>query len=135
MTERPSIENKGPGNGTLVLMVAALVLGAALLGLLAPSWQSWQAGALVGYAVMGVLGLIGLWTTRRAYGAGQAVFLRLIFGFMLARLVVAGLAAGLVIGLGWLHAFGFIGGLFGGFVLFMAFEIGGTMVGATGHAS
>jgi hypothetical protein len=125
----------GPGAGTLVAMLVALVAGLLPLVFLADSVGSWQIGAAVGFGLSGLLGLIGWWATRRAAGQNQAVFIKTVFGFMLLRLTVAGLAAGLVIGLKWLHAHGFVAGLFSGVILFQVIEINGVLAAARRSSS
>jgi hypothetical protein len=46
------------------------------------------------------------------------------------RLALSGLAAGLVIGFAWLSAEGFVGGLFGGLLIFQTVEIAGVLAAA-----
>lgn len=136
MTEQIDTNMRGPGVKTLLSMIGVLALGVA--GLLAwmPSWTqaalgTWQAGALAGLGISGLMGLSSLWAIRRAYRAsGQGAFVRAVFGAMLVRLVVAGLAAGLVLGFGWLHAGGFVAGMFGGLLVFQMIEIGGVLAAA-----
>jgi len=99
--------------------------GASVLGLLADGWESWPAAAMVGFGLSGVLGLAGLWSASRALRAGSQAFLVLVVGGMLVRLVVVGVAAGLVVGLTRLDAVGFVGGLMVGVVLFQMIEVGG----------
>ena len=105
------------------------------LVILADSVGSWQIGAAVGFGLSGLLGLIGWWATRRAADQNQAAFIKTVFGFMLLRLTVAGLAAGLVIGLKWLHAHGFVAGLFSGVILFQVIEINGVLAAARRSSS
>lgn len=118
---------------TLLAMIGVLALGAAGLLLWMPTWtraafETWQAGALAGLGLSGLMGLSSLWAVRRAFRAsGQGAFVRAVFGAMLVRLIVAGLAAGLVLGFGWLHASGFVAGMFGGLLVFQAIEIGGVL--------
>ena len=125
----------GPGVGTLVAILVALVAGVLPLVFLADSVGSWQLGTAVGFGLSGLLGLCGWWATRRATGQNQAVFIKTVFGFMFLRLMVAGLAAGLVIGLKWLHAHGFVAGLFSGVILFQVLEINGVLAGARRSSS
>lgn len=122
---------RAPGGKTLALMLGLLAAGVVPLALLATEVSSWPAGALVGYTLSGLMGLSSLWALRRALRvAGQAAFMRGVFGAMGIRLGVAGLTAGLVIGFGWLSAGGFIGGLFGGLLVFQAVEIAGVLAAA-----
>lgn len=136
MTEQTDSKERGPGAGTLIAMLAVLGLGVAGLAIWMPSWTraalaTWQAGSLAGLGLSGLMGLSSLWAVRRAYrAAGQGAFVRAVFGTMLIRLVVAGLAAGLVLGFGWLHASGFVAGMFGGLVVFQMIEIGGVLAAA-----
>jgi len=99
--------------------------GASALGLLAEGWESWPAGAMVGFGLAGALGLAGLWSAGRALKAGSQAFLVLVVGGMLVRLAVAGVAVALVAGLTRLDAVGFVGGLMVGVVLFQMIEVGG----------
>lgn len=123
--------------GTTVVMLALLLVGSCVFAILVPSWtkaglDTWPAGALAGFFLSGAMGLWSLWTIRRAFDRkGQGAFMRAVFGNMLLRLVVTGLFVGLVLGLGLLHAFGFVGGMFGGLVVFQIIEI--NAVATTAH--
>jgi len=136
VTDQTDRNTRGPGSKTLIVMIAALAAGAGSLIAWMPTWtrsalSTWQAGALAGVCLAGLMGFASLWTVRRAYRAsGQGGFMRAVFGNMLIRLVVAGLAAGLVLGFGWLHAGGFVAGMFGGLVVFQMIEIGGVLAAA-----
>jgi len=99
--------------------------GVSALGLLADGWEGWPAAAMLGFGLAGLLGLAGLWGAARALRAGPQAFLAVVVGGMLARLMVAGLAVGLVVGLTRLDEVGFVGGLMVGVVLFQMLEVGG----------
>ncbi len=141
---------KTPGKGTAAIMVFLLILGCSVFALMIPSWTkaglgSWPAGALVGFFLSGAMGLWSLRSIRRAFHQkGQGAFMRTVFGNMLLRLLVTGIFVGLMLGLGWLHVFGFVGGMFGGLVVFQIIEINAVATttspdtsrveGATNHA-
>ncbi len=136
MTEQTDNKPTGPGAGTLIAMLAVMAAGVTGLSIWMPTWTraalaTWQAGALAGLGLSGLMGLSSLWAVRRAYRAtGQGAFVRAVFGTMLIRLVVAGLSAGLVLGFGWLHTSGFVAGVFGGLLVFQMIEIGGVLAAA-----
>ncbi len=149
-SEEKQNDAKAPGKGTTLIMVALLSLGSLVFSIMVPSWSakglaSWPAGALAGFLLSGAMGLWSLWSTRRAFHRkGQGAFVRAVFGNMLLRLLITGLLVGLVLGFGWLHAFGFVGGMFGGLLVFQIIEISavanaaspedGPAEGATNHA-
>jgi hypothetical protein len=106
-------------------MIGLWLGGASALALLAGSWESWSAAAAVGHGLAGFIGLASLFGASRALRAGRQAFLVVVVGGMLARLLLAGLAVGLVMGLTRLDPVGFVGGLMVGVVLFQMVEVGG----------
>ena len=128
MTETAKKLSKIPSSTTIYSTIVMLGMGVGALVVLMPAQESWLAGGLFGFVFSGVMGLSGFWGVRQAYSAkSQAAFLKVVFLFMLLRLIAAGIAAGLVIGLQLLHVVGFVIGLFGGIMLFQAIEIAGVL--------
>jgi hypothetical protein len=133
MTDNPSpAKPRGPGAGTLALIVALVVLGcgAALVVAELSEDAAPPLAALVGWLTAGVLGATGWWTARKAMGAGPQALAKFMLGGMLVRFVLCGIAAGVVLGTGWLHQNGFILGLLTGIVVFLGVEIGGVHLSA-----
>lgn len=149
-SEQKRDATKTQGKGTAIIMTLLLFLGCSVLAIIVPSWNwaglgTWPAAALIGFFLSGVMGLWSLWSTKRAMTRkGQGAFMRAVFGNMLVRLVVTGVFVGVILSLGWLHAFGFVGGMFGGLLIFQILEISavataaspeeGRVEGATNHA-
>jgi hypothetical protein len=128
MTETAKRESKIPSKTTIYFTIAMLGMGVGAFFVFMPEQKSWLAGALFGFIFSGVMGISGFWGVRKAYLAkSQAAFLKIVFLFMFLRLIAAGIAAGLVIGLQLLHVVGFVLGLFGGIMLFQAIEIAGVL--------
>ena len=112
------------GSGALIAMLGLVVLGAALF-ILAGGWGEWSQAALAGWLVPGLLGLLGLWGTRRAMLADERMFLVYVLGGLLVRLICYAIYAGVVLGNQWLDKNGFVLGLLVGVALFMVVEIAG----------
>ncbi|MBN2497710.1 MAG: hypothetical protein JXR96_24160 [Deltaproteobacteria bacterium] len=115
------------GMGSLVLMAGLLVFGGLALGLF------WQAGAAAGWMAAGLLGLCAWWTARLAFRASPRAFFKLVFGGMLLRMCLLGIAAVLVLSFGWLDRIGFVAGLAAGVLVFLGLEIG--VLNAAGRRS
>ncbi|RLB59770.1 MAG: hypothetical protein DRI34_00720 [Deltaproteobacteria bacterium] len=103
----------------LFIVLLGLAGGTAALLLGGTTWHS----AGLGWGLACLLGLAGWWGISRALAVDLQRLMRAVFGGMLVRLAVSGLLLGLVVGLTALSAEGFVGGLLGGFLVFMFVEI------------
>ena len=122
--------NKAPGFTGLFIMAALLLAGAGSMLAMNPSVEAWPLAAAAGWALAGLLGM-GAWLgARKAYQAGPHAFFKVIFGGMLLRMLVLGVAAGLVLGFDWLDTFGFVGGMGAGLIIFQVVEIAGISANA-----
>lgn len=122
--------NHRPAWGPLCWLLVTLFAG--LLALLLPAQklgrETWQLASAVGFAGAGLMSIGGYLTNLYAVRQDrQPAFMRLIFGGMLFRLVVAGIASGLVISMRLLHDVGFVMGLVAGVMVFLAIEIAGLL--------
>ncbi len=130
------------GPRAMLAMVCLVALGAALFAL-AGGWADWSQAALAGWLGAGLLGILGLWGTRRAMLADERMFMVYVLGGLLVRLICYAIYAGIVLGNEWLDKSGFILGLLVGVALFVVVEIAGidraarqksrTMEGAMGR--
>jgi hypothetical protein len=113
------------GLGSLVLMLALVVVGGVGL-LVAAGWENpWLTAAFVGWLAAGLLGLLGWWTIRKALSSGDnGTFLRYTLGGMAARFLVCGVLVGVVVGTQALDAKGFVTGLLVGIAVFIFVEVG-----------
>ena len=116
---------KAPGMSILFVMLGLTLVGSGTLIAVDGAVERWPMAASAGWGLAGLLGMSAWLGARRAFQTGTHVFFRMIFGGMLLRMLVLGLAIGLVLGFDWLDTYGFVGGIGAGLMVFQAVEIMG----------
>lgn len=114
---------KAPGMSILFVMLGLTLAGSGALIFSDSAMGRWPMAASAGWGLAGLLGMAAWLGARRAFLAGPHAFFKMIFGGMLIRMLVLGLALGLVLGFDWLDTYGFVGGIGAGLVVFQAVEI------------
>lgn len=131
--EKIQVSERGPGKGTLMLILGLASVG-CFVALLVYCFGDTDAlkqsalGVLGGWFGAGILGVSGWWTSQKALSGGRNDLLKYMVGGMLLRLMACGLGCGLVVGLDLLERNGFILGFLVGMAVFLAVEIGGLYI-------